>query len=65
MKKSPIEHVVSNLPETVEVDALIERLQLPEKIKHGEKQFARGAEVPYFGAIISPRESLKSRVSVD
>ena len=60
-----IEQGVSILPDTVEVDALIERLDLLDRIEHDEKRLSRVAGVPYFGAVISPRESLKSRVSVD
>jgi hypothetical protein len=44
MKKSQIEQVVSNLPETVDVDALIERLHLLDK---AEKQLARGEGVSH------------------
>jgi hypothetical protein len=45
MKKSQIEQVVSNLPETVDVDALLERLHLLDKIEQAEKQLARGEGV--------------------
>jgi hypothetical protein len=47
MKKSQIEQVVSNLPETVDVDALIERLHLLNKIEQAEKQLARGEGVSH------------------
>jgi hypothetical protein len=47
MKKSRIEQVVSDLPETIDVDALIERLHLLDKIEQGEKQLARGAGAPH------------------
>jgi hypothetical protein len=47
MKKSQIEQVVSNLPETVDVDALIERLHLLDKIEQAEKQLARGEGVSH------------------
>lgn len=47
MKKSQIEQVVSNLPETVDVDALIERLHLRDKIEQAEKQLARGEGVSH------------------
>lgn len=47
MKKSQIEQVVSKLPETVDVDALIERLHLLDKIEQAEKQLARGEGVSH------------------
>lgn len=45
MKKSQIEQVVTNLPETV--DALIERLHLLDKIEQAEKQLAHGEGVSH------------------
>lgn len=45
MKKIQIQQVVSDLPDTVDVDALVERLHLLDKIDQAEKQFARGAGV--------------------
>ena len=50
MKKSQIERVVSNLPETVDVDTLIERLHLLDKIEQAEKQLARGEGVSHEAA---------------
>ena len=47
MKKSQINQVVSNLTETVEVDALIERLHLLDKIEQAEKQLAHGEGVSH------------------
>jgi hypothetical protein len=47
MKKSQIEQVVSHLPETVDVDALIERLHLLDKIEQAEKPLARGEGVSH------------------
>jgi predicted transcriptional regulator len=47
MKKSRIEQVVSSLPETVDVDALIERLHLLDKIEQAEAQLALGEGVPH------------------
>ncbi len=55
MKKSQIEQVVSNLPETVDVDTLIERLHLLDKIEQAEKQLTRGEAVSH--------ETAKQRLS--
>jgi hypothetical protein len=50
MKKSQIQHVVADLPETVDVDALIEQLHLLDKIDQAEKQIARGEGVSHEAA---------------
>ncbi len=41
MKKSRIEQIAASLPETVEVDSLIEHLHLLDKIEQAEKQLIR------------------------
>ncbi len=45
MKKSRIEQIVASLPETIDIDDLIERLHLLDKIEQAEKQLARGEGV--------------------
>ena len=55
MKKSRIEQIVASLPETVDVDDLIERLHLLDKIEQAEKQLARGEGVSH--------ETAKQRLS--
>ena len=47
MKKQQIEHVVADLPDNVNVDALIERLHLLDKIDQAEQQLARGEGIPH------------------
>ncbi len=47
MKKEQIEQVVAELPDTVNVDALIERLHLLDKIDQAEQQLARGEGIPH------------------
>jgi hypothetical protein len=47
MKKQQIEHVVAELPDNVNVDALIERLHLLDKIDQAEQQLARGEGIPH------------------
>ena len=42
MKKNQIQQVIAELPENVNVDALIERLHLLDKIDQAEQQLARG-----------------------
>lgn len=42
MKKSRIQQLVASLPETVDVDELIERLHLLDRIEQAEEQLARG-----------------------
>ena len=51
MKKNQIEHVVAELPENVNVDALIERLHLLDKIDQAEEQLARGEGITHEGAV--------------
>lgn len=41
MKKSRIEQIVASLPEMVDVDDLIERLHLLDKIEQAEQQIDR------------------------
>lgn len=47
MKKQQIEHVVAELPDNVNVDALIERLHLLDKIDQAEQQLTRGEGIPH------------------
>ncbi len=47
MKKPQIEHVVAELPDNVDVDVLIERLHLLDKIDQAEQQLARGEGIPH------------------
>ena len=51
MKKNQIEHVVAELPDNVNVDALIERLHLLDKIDQAEHQLARGEGVSHEAAM--------------
>ncbi len=51
MKKEQIEQVVAELPDTVNVDALIERLHLLDKIDQAEQQLARGEGIPHAVAV--------------
>ena len=51
MKKQQIEHVVAELPDNVDVDALIERLHLWDKIDQAEQQLARGEAISHEAAI--------------
>ncbi|MBL8812517.1 MAG: hypothetical protein JNM43_20300 [Planctomycetaceae bacterium] len=55
MKKSRIEQIMASLPEKVDVDDLIERLHLLDKIEQAEKQLARGEGVSH--------ETAKQRLS--
>jgi len=55
MKKSRIEQILASLPETVDVDDLIQRLHLLDKIEQAEKQLARGEGVSH--------ETAKQRLS--
>ncbi len=45
MKKSRIQQIIASLPETVDVNDLIERLHLLDKIEQAEKQLVRGAGI--------------------
>jgi hypothetical protein len=47
MLKEKVQQVVGELPEDVDVDALVERLYLLEKIELGERQLAEGKGVPH------------------
>ena len=47
MKKSRRQQIIANLPESVDVNDLIERLHLLDKIEQAEKQLARGEGVPH------------------
>jgi hypothetical protein len=47
MKKALIEQVIAELPDNVNVDELIERLHLLDKIDQAEQQFARGEGIPH------------------
>ncbi len=50
MKKSQLEKVIAELPETVDVDALIERLHLLDKIEVAEQQLTRGEGISHEAA---------------
>ena len=50
MEKLKIQQVVDELPEDVDVDALMEKLYLLEKIEIGEKQVAAGQGIPHEAA---------------
>ena len=47
MLKEKVQQVVGELPEDVDVDALVEKLYLLEKIELGERQLAEGKGVPH------------------
>ena len=47
MQKEKVQQVVGEMPEEVDVDTLIEKLYLLEKINLGEQQLARGEGVPH------------------
>ena len=47
MQKSQIQQVIAELPEKVDVDALIERLHLLDKIDQAEQQLVRGEGVSH------------------
>jgi hypothetical protein len=47
MLKEKVQQVVGELPEDVDVDALVEKLYLLEKIEQGEQQLAQGQGVPH------------------
>jgi len=42
MQKEKIQQVVGAMPEEVDIDALVEKLYLLQKIEQGEKQLAAG-----------------------
>jgi predicted transcriptional regulator len=47
MTKEKVQQVVVDLPDEVDVDSLVEKLYLLEKIELGERQLARGEGVPH------------------
>ena len=47
MHREKVQQVVGELPEEVDVDTLVEKLYLLEKIELGEEQLARGEGVPH------------------
>lgn len=47
MKKNQIQQVIAELPDNVDVDTLIERLHLLDKIDEAEQQLARGEGIPH------------------
>ncbi len=47
MLKEKVQQVVGELPEDVDVDALVEKLYLLEKIELGERQLAEGKGVSH------------------
>jgi predicted transcriptional regulator len=47
MHKDKIKHVIDAFPEEVDMDALIEKLFLLDKIEEGEKQLAEGKGISH------------------
>ncbi len=47
MQKETLQQMLVELPEEVNVDSLVEKLYLLEKIEQGERQLARGEGVPH------------------
>jgi hypothetical protein len=47
MLKEKVQQVVGELPEDVDVDALVEKLYLLEKIELAERQLAGGEGIPH------------------
>jgi hypothetical protein len=47
MQKEKVQQVVGELPEEVNVDTLVEKLYLLEKLELGELQLARGEGIPH------------------
>ncbi len=47
MQKQKIKQVIDAFPEEVDMDALLEKLYLLDKIEHGEKQLAEGKSIPH------------------
>ena len=47
MHKATLQQMLVELPEEVNVDSLVEKLYLLEKIEQGERQLARGEGVPH------------------
>ena len=59
MKQHQVEQVVAELPDNVNVDALIERLHLLDKIDQAEQQLARGERIPHSVAVQKLEQWLK------
>jgi hypothetical protein len=47
MTKEKVQQVMVDLPDEVDVDSLVEKLYLLEKIELGERQLARGEGIPH------------------
>ena len=47
MQKETLQHVLTELPDEVNVDSLVEKLYLLEKIEQGERQLDRGEGIPH------------------
>ncbi len=47
MQRETVQQVVCELPEDVDVDTLVEKLYLLEKLELGEQQLARGEGIPH------------------
>jgi hypothetical protein len=47
MLKEKVQQVVGELPEEIDVDVLVEKLYLLEKIELGERQLAEGKGIPH------------------
>jgi hypothetical protein len=47
MQKEKIKQVIDAFPEEVDMDALLEKLYLLDKIEHGEKQLAEGKGISH------------------
>jgi hypothetical protein len=47
MQKAKIKQVIDDFPEDVDMDALMEKLFLLDKIEQGEKQLAEGKGIPH------------------
>jgi ABC-type uncharacterized transport system ATPase subunit len=47
MHRETVQQVVGELPEEVDVDTLVEKLYLLEKLELGEQQLARGEGIPH------------------
>jgi len=47
MQKEKIKQVIDAFPEDIDMDALMEKLFLLDKIEHGEKQLAEGKGISH------------------
>ena len=47
MQKERIQQIVGDLPQDVDIDALVEKLYLLQKIEIGEKQLAEGRGISH------------------